>query len=52
MRSASSELAGMAASLGTFRERVQHGLANATFEQRRQLMLLLVDRVVVTERRG
>jgi site-specific DNA recombinase len=27
---------------------VQHGLANATIEQRRQLVLLLVDRVVVT----
>ena len=42
------QLAGIAASLEAFRERVQHGLANATFEQRRQLMLLLVDRVVVT----
>ncbi len=31
-----------------FRERVKHGLANATFEQRRQLVLLLVDCVVVT----
>ena len=29
-------------------EQVQQGLANATFEQPRQLMLLLVDRVVVT----
>ena len=42
------QLAGIAASLEAFRERVQHGLANATFEQRRQLILLLVDRVVVT----
>jgi site-specific DNA recombinase len=42
------QLAGVATSLEAFRERVQHGLANATFEQRRQLALLLVDRVVVT----
>ena len=41
-------LAGVVTSLEAFRERVQHGLANATFEQRRQLVLLLVDRVVVT----
>jgi hypothetical protein len=41
-------LAGIAASLETFRARVQHGLAAATFEQRRQLVLLLVDRVIVT----
>jgi hypothetical protein len=42
------QLAGIAASLETFRARVQHGLAAATFEQRRRLVLLLVDRVVVT----
>jgi site-specific DNA recombinase len=42
------QLAGIAASLETFRARVQHGLAAATFEQRRQLVLLLVDRVIVT----
>ncbi len=42
------QLASVAASLEAFRERVQHGLANATFEQRRQLVLLLVDRVVIT----
>jgi hypothetical protein len=35
--------------LEAFRERVKHGLANATFEQRRQLVLLLVDRVIVTD---
>ena len=29
--------------------RVQRGLAEATFEQRRQLVLLLIDRVVVTD---
>ena len=28
---------------------MQHGLAEATFEQRRQLVLLLIDRVVVTD---
>jgi site-specific DNA recombinase len=43
------QLAGMAASLETFRARVRGGLAGASFEQRRQLVLLLVDRVVVTE---
>ncbi|ANY82153.1 hypothetical protein BB934_27735 (plasmid) [Microvirga ossetica] len=42
------QLAGLATSLEAFREQVQHGLANATFELRRQLVLLLVDRVVVT----
>ena len=39
----------MAASLEAFRERVQGGLAQASFEQRRQLVLLLIDRVVVTD---
>jgi site-specific DNA recombinase len=43
------QLAGMATSLETFRARVRGGLAGASFEQRRQLVLLLVDRVVVTE---
>jgi site-specific DNA recombinase len=43
------QLAGLAASLEAFRERVQRGLAQATFEQRRQLALLLIDRVVVTD---
>src|SRR3954452_15277907 len=42
-------LAGTAASLEAFRERVQGGLAQASFEQRRQLVLLLIDRVVVTD---
>ena len=48
-RSAASQFAGVAASLEAFRGRVQHGLATATFEQRRQLALLLIDRVVVTD---
>jgi site-specific DNA recombinase len=43
------ELAGVAASLEAFRARVQHGLAEADFEQRRQLVMLLIDRVVVTD---
>jgi len=43
------QLAGVAASLEAFRTRVRHGLAEATFEQRRQLVLLLIDRVVVTD---
>ena len=42
------QLAGVAASVEAFRARVQRGLAEATFEQRRQLVLLLIDRVVVT----
>jgi site-specific DNA recombinase len=41
------KLAGVAASLEAFRARVQRGLAEASFEQRRQLVLLLVDRVIV-----
>jgi len=43
------ELAGMAASLEAFRARVQRGLAEADFERRRQLVMLLIDRVVVTD---
>src|SRR3712207_4354835 len=43
------QLAGLATSLEAFRARVQRGLAEATFEQRRQLVLLLIDRVIVTD---
>ena len=43
------KLAGVAASLEAFRARVQRGLAEASFEQRRQLVLLLVDRVIVKD---
>ena len=43
------ELAGVAQSLTDFCRRIEDGLAAATFEQRRQLLLLLVDRVVVTD---
>jgi len=42
------ELAGVAGSLEDFCERVRGGLANATFEQRRKLVELLIDRVIVT----
>ncbi len=42
------QLAGVATSLEAFRARIQHGLAEATFEQRRQLVMLLIDRVIVT----
>src|SRR3954470_3845211 len=39
----------MAALLEAFCERVQGGLAQGSFEQPRQLVLLLIDRVVVTD---
>jgi site-specific DNA recombinase len=42
------ELAGLTESITDFCARVQEGLANATFEQKRQLVELLIDRVVVT----
>src|SRR5919199_5445347 len=42
------QLAELTASLEAFRERVQRGLAQASFEQRRELVLLLIDRVIVT----
>src|SRR5262249_6346162 len=43
------ELAGWVTSVTAFCLRVQAGLAQATFEQRRQLVELLIDRVVVTD---
>jgi site-specific DNA recombinase len=43
------QLAGVAASVEGFRARIHRGLADATFEQRRQLVLLLIDRVIVTD---
>lgn len=43
------ELAGVAGSVEDFCERVQGGLKGATFEQRRQLVDLLIDRVIVTD---
>ncbi len=42
------ELAGLAGNINDFCHRIQTGLGNATFEQKRQLVELLIDRVVVT----
>jgi len=42
------ELAGVVASVEDFTARIRQGLANTTFEQRRQLVELLIDRVVVS----
>ena len=42
------ELAVVADSIEDFCDRVSKGLANATFEQRRKLVELLIDRVIVT----
>lgn len=44
-----AELTGWAASAADFCRRVQAGLASADFAQRRQLVELLVDRVLVTD---
>ncbi len=43
------ELAGVAGSVEDFCKRVRSGLADATFEQKRELVELLVDRVIVTD---
>ena len=42
------ETAGLATSVAAFCERSKAGLAAATFEQKRQLVELLIDRVIVT----
>ena len=42
------ELAGVAGSIEDFRERVRGGLADATFEQKRKLVELLIGRVIVS----
>ena len=42
------ELSGVAGSIEDFCRRVRGGLAEATFEQRRKLVELLIDRVIVT----
>jgi len=42
------ELLGLTQSVTDFCQRIQQGLAKATFEQKRQLVELLIDRVVVT----
>jgi site-specific DNA recombinase len=44
-----TELAGVADSIEEFCARLRSGLQGASFEQRRQLVELLVDRVVVTD---
>ncbi len=44
-----NELAGLSRSIGTFCTRIQQGLAHASFEQRRSLVELLIDRVIVTD---
>ena len=44
-----TELACVVGSVEDFCERVRSGLANATFEQRRRLVELLIDRVIVTD---
>ena len=43
------ELAGVAGSVEDFCNRVRAGLNDATFEQRRRLVELLIDRVIVTD---
>jgi site-specific DNA recombinase len=42
------EVSGMCEALTAFCQRIQAGLAEATFEQQRQLVELLIDRVIVT----
>lgn len=42
------EVAGLVTAVKDFCQRVRAGLANATFEQRRQLVELLIDRVIIT----
>jgi site-specific DNA recombinase len=43
------ELTGLASGIEDFCRRVQHGLSEATFTQKRQLVELLIDRVIVTD---
>jgi site-specific DNA recombinase len=44
-----NELAGLSSSIADFCRRVRRGLSQATFEQRRSLVELLIDRVIVTD---
>jgi site-specific DNA recombinase len=44
-----TELAGIAESIERFCEQVRTGLADATFEQKRRLVELLIDRVIVSD---
>jgi site-specific DNA recombinase len=43
------ELTTIAQGIGSFCQRAQQGLAQATFEQKRHLVELLIDRVIVTQ---
>jgi site-specific DNA recombinase len=43
------QLAGLVSSIEDFCQRIQAGLDHATFEQKRQLVELLIDRVIFTE---
>jgi site-specific DNA recombinase len=43
------ELTGLSSSIEAFCQRVRQGLSLATFEQRRSLVELLIDRVIVTD---
>src|SRR3954471_242702 len=43
-----NELAGLAQSVEGFCQRIRQGLEQASFEQKRQLVELLIDRVMVT----
>jgi site-specific DNA recombinase len=43
------ELTGLANSVESFCQRIQTGLENASFEQKRKLVELLIDRVIVTD---
>jgi site-specific DNA recombinase len=43
------ELAGLVSHIDDFCQRVRVGLASATFEQKRQLVRLLIDRVIVAD---
>jgi len=43
-----AEVAGLASSIDAFCQRVQASLTNATFAQKRRLVELLIDRVIVT----
>src|ERR687884_435923 len=43
------ELAGLSRSMEDFCQRIRQGLEQATFEQKRKLVELLIDRVIVTD---
>jgi site-specific DNA recombinase len=43
------ELAGLSRSIEDFCGRVRHGLEQATFDQKRLLIELLIDRIIVTD---